>query len=223
MNRVRRKTGKKAKLLLTLLTALLALTWWLIRQTPEFVIAGLANPAELQTLGERGANSRLNQIIFQLHAAGQQGRNPTNVLAVALWPVYRDEARRGLVQAGLLRNLVIAQRLGLLTVEHQNLEHLQHGRAPIITMGPCTGERTEVDHIVPRSLAPEVDNELGNLELMPASLNRKKSDRVGTRQVKHAELLFDAGLLTAESMERIHAQARMKPAENSETQLITPR
>ena len=220
---MRRKTGRQAKLFLTILTALLALAGWLVSQTPEFAIAGLADPAELRTLGERGANSRLNQIVFQLHVAEQKGRNPTNVLAMALWPGYRNEAQRDLVQAALLRSLVIAQRLGLLTVKHQNLEQLQRGRAPTITIGPYMGEKTEVDHIVPRSLAPEVDNELGNLELMPESLNRKKSDRVGTRQVKHAELLYNAGLLTAESMDRIRAQARMRPAESDyEPALITP-
>lgn len=221
--RVRRNSGRQAKLFLTILTALLALGWWLISQTPEFAIAGLADPAELRSLGERGANSRLNQIVFQLHAAEQQGRNPTNVLAFALWPGYRNEAHRDLVKSGLLRNLVIAQRLGLFTAEHRNLDQLQRGRAPTIAIGPYTGEKTEVDHIVPRSLAPEVDNELGNLELMPESLNRKKSDRVGARQLKHAELLFNARLLTAESMERIRAQARMKPAESdNKVMLITP-
>jgi hypothetical protein len=221
--RVRRKTGRKAKLLVTVLTALLALTWWLVRQTPEFVIAGLADPTELRTLGERGANSRLNQIVFHLHTAAQQGRNPTNVLAIALWPVYRNESQRDLVQGGLLRNLVIARQLGLLTVDHQNLDQLERGRSATITTGPYKGEKTEVDHIVPRSLAPEVDNELGNLELMPESLNRTKSDRIGTRQVKHAELLFNAGLLTAESMEQIQAQARKKPTEsNHEIPSVTP-
>lgn len=205
---MRFKAGKKAKLFLTILTALVALAWWFIRQTPEFAISELANPTELRSLGERGANSRLNQIVFQLHEAERSGRNLTNVLGVALWSVYRNEAQRDLVQASLLRNLVIAQRLGLLTAAHQNLEQLQRGRSPIITTGPYAGEKTEVDHIVPRSLAPETDNELGNLELMPASLNRKKSNRVTSRQVAHAELLFQAGLLTAESLERVRAQLR---------------
>lgn len=205
---MRFKAGKKAKLFLTILTALLALAWWLIQQTPEFAISELANPAELRSLGERGANSRLNQIVFHLHQAERDGRDLTNVLGIALWSVYRNEAQRDLVQGSLLRNLAIAQRLGLLTTEHQNLEQLQRGRAPTITTGPYAGEKTEVDHIVPRSLAPETDNELGNLELMPASLNRKKSNRVSSRQIEHAELLFKAGLLTAESLERVRNQAR---------------
>jgi hypothetical protein len=210
---MRLKVGKKSKLFLTILTALLALAWWFVRQTPEFAIAGLANPTELQTLGERGANPRLNQIIFWLHEAEQDGDNLTNVLAIALWTVYRNEAQRDLVQSGLLRNFTIARQLGLLTVAQQNLEQLRRGRAPTITAGPYSGEKTEVDHIVPRSLAPETDNELGNLELMPASVNRRKSNRVNSRQVTHAEKLFEAGLLKAESLERVRNQANSMPAE----------
>lgn len=204
---MRFKAGKKAKLFLTFLTALVALAWWFIRQTPEFTISELANPTELRSLGERGANSRLNQIVFRLHEAERNGRNLTNVLGVALWSVYRNEAQRDLVQESLLRNLAIAQRLGLLTDEHQNLEQLRRGRSATITSGPYAGETADVDHIVPRSLAPETDNELGNLELMPASSNRKKSNRVSSRQVTHAELLFKAGLMTAESLERVRGQA----------------
>lgn len=203
---MRFKAGKKAKLFLTILTALLALAWWLIRQTPEFAIANLANPTELRTLGERGANSRLNQIVFWLYDADQAGRNLTNVLATALWTVYRNESQRDLVQSSLLRNFTIARQLGLLTNAHQNLEQLHRGRSPVITSGPYAGEKTEVDHIVPRSIAPETDNELANLELMPASLNRKKSDRVTSRQVAHAEKLFAAGLLRPETLERVRAQ-----------------
>jgi hypothetical protein len=209
---MRLKLGKKSKLVLTILTALLALAWWLVRQTPEFAIADLADPTELRELGERGANPRLNQIIFWLHKAETKGNNLTNVLAIALWTVYRNEVQRDLVQSGLLRNFFIAGQLGLLEAQ-PNLEQLRQGRSATITAGPYAGEKAEVDHIVPRSLAPETDNELGNLELMPASLNRKKSNRVNSRQVTHAERLFEAGLLKAESLERVRNQAKSNPTE----------
>jgi hypothetical protein len=208
---MRRKRGKKPGLLFTLLAAIVALGWWFIQQSPEFVIAGLADPVELRELGERGANPRLNQIVYWLHEAERAGDNPTNVLATALARVYGSAAQRQLVQAGLLRNLSIAHRLGLLTPEHGNLEQLQQGRSATITTGPYAGERTEVDHILPRSLAPEVDNELANLELTPASLNRQKSNRVNERHVSVAEQFFQAGLLTAESRERVRTQAKSNP------------
>jgi hypothetical protein len=209
---MRRKRGKKPGLILTVLMAIAALGWWFLQQSPEFVIAGLADPMELRELGERGANPRLNQIVYWLHEVEHAGDDPTKVLAVALARVYGSAAQRELVQAGLLRNLNIAHRLGLLTPEHGNLEQLKQGRSPTITMGPYAGEKTEVDHILPRSLAPELDNELANLELTPASLNRQKSNRVNERHLSVAEQFYQAGLLTAESRERVRAQARLNPS-----------
>jgi hypothetical protein len=197
---------------MTVLAALVALGWWFVQQSPEFVIAGLADPMEFRELGERGANPRLNQIVYWLHEVEHAGDDPTKVLAVALARVYGSAAQRELVQAGLLRNLNIAHRLGLLTPEHDNLGQLHQGRSPRITMGPYAGEKTEVDHILPRSLAPEVDNELANLELTPASLNRQKSNRVNERHISVAEQFYQAGLLTAESRERVRAQARLNPS-----------
>ena len=43
-------------------------------------------------------------------------------------------------------------------------------------------EIAEVDHIVPVSKAPRFENWIGNLEFMPRTLNRRKSDKMGVRQ-----------------------------------------
>ena len=48
--------------------------------------------------------------------------------------------------------------------------------------GPYAGQIAEVDHIVPLAQAGGIGNELANLELLPATLNRAKSDKVGERQ-----------------------------------------
>jgi hypothetical protein len=100
----------------------------------------------------------------------------------------------------------IADELGLFTPE--NRESLSRGRSAVIAQGPYRGTVAEVDHIVPVSLAPEVGNELANLELMPAPLNRAKSNRVSERQLAHAEALAHAGLLSKTSLDRVRAQAR---------------
>ncbi|MBC8001585.1 MAG: hypothetical protein H7X97_03260, partial [Opitutaceae bacterium] len=65
----------------------------------------------------------------------------------------------------------------------------------------------EIDHIVPYSLAPEIGNELANLEMLPKSLNRQKSNRVNERQLAHARTLLAAGLLTADSFAKVELQA----------------
>jgi hypothetical protein len=116
------------------------------------------------------------------------------------------EPRASLVKAELARNMKIADELGLFTSE--NLDRLRRGHAAIITRGPYTGETVEIDHIVPFSLAPECGNELANLEMLPKTLNRKKSNHVGDRQISHAEKLFDAGLLKNESLEKVRQHSR---------------
>ena len=44
-----------------------------------------------------------------------------------------------------------------------------------------------VDHIVPRSVCPELDKEIANLELLPLEMNRQKKDQVDERQVSPAK------------------------------------
>jgi hypothetical protein len=51
-----------------------------------------------------------------------------------------------------------------------------------------------VDHIIPRSVAPELDNCIANLELMPLRLNQSKGDSIGDRQRSLARKLHSAGL-----------------------------
>jgi hypothetical protein len=80
---------------------------------------------------------------------------------------------------------------------------LRKGNAPTITKGPYAGEIVTGDHIIPRSVCPELDNALYNLEMMPLTLNQRKSAKIGQRQMDLAKrwntdgLLSDAGLKAA--------------------------
>ncbi|MEO8439654.1 MAG: HNH endonuclease signature motif containing protein [Spartobacteria bacterium] len=100
-----------------------------------------------------------------------------------------------LVEAALLRDLDIAGQLSCLTAE--NLDHLRHGRSPIVSCGPYGGEPAEVDHVVPVSVEPELCNEIANLELLPRTLNRRKGARIGERQQDYREELRQADLIEA--------------------------
>tara|TARA_B100001093_G_scaffold131799_1_gene124330 strand:- start:497 stop:850 length:354 start_codon:yes stop_codon:yes gene_type:complete len=77
---------------------------------------------------------------------------------------------------------------------------LRKSNAPTITKGPYAGEIVTGDHIIPRSVCLELDNALYNLEMMPLTLNQKKSAKIGQRQIDLAKrwnqdgLLSDAGL-----------------------------
>ncbi|MCX6882139.1 MAG: hypothetical protein NTV12_06495 [Verrucomicrobia bacterium] len=191
----------KHSFLLGLLILILAAVWQFNPVADVRTVAALIDPVKLAGLGERGANPRLNKLIYWLWHAEQRGLSPESSLSWALWLNGQQEPQAGLVKESLLRNVKIATQLGLL--DAQNLDHLRHGRAAIVRSGPYRGEAVEIDHIVPYSLAPEVGNDLANLEMLPRTLNRRKSNLVNERQLAHAERLHTAGLLTQKSLDQV--------------------
>ncbi|MCW1924478.1 hypothetical protein OKA05_18065 [Luteolibacter arcticus] len=116
---------------------------------------------------------------------------------------YAGTARAREDKEALLRNLTILERLGCLTDD--GMAQLRTGRAPTITRGPYAGDIASVDHIIPRSVAPELDERLYNLEFMPSKLNMRKSDGIGQRQKALAREWAGQGLLSAETAARIAA------------------
>ena len=154
-------------------------------------IRSLTDPVRISTLKDpRACNDRLLKCLYWLSSAQTGGQAPAAVLEGSLAP----QARREMVKEALLRNLVIASRLGLLTPD--NLEFLRRGKSPVIKTGPYTGEIAEVDHILPVAKFPHFARSFWNLELMPKTLNRKKSDTVGQRQL---DLLKRVNALDASS------------------------
>ena len=179
-------------------------------ETCVTAIASQSDPAKLATLGSRAANPRLKRIMYYLAAARAGGADPGDVIDQAQRANGSAGTRRApLVKASLLRNLKICDGLAML-VDAENLAKLRRGNAPIARRGPYTGQIAEVDHIVPLAEAPEVGNELANLEMLPATLNRAKSDKVGERQLALAKKFHDAGLLSDAALASI--QARFVPS-----------
>lgn len=164
-------------------------------------LAEQGDPAKLATLGKRGANPRINRIVFHLHQARQSGTAPD----AALDQAFRQNGTTGLVavlsKETQLLNYQHAQDWGLLTPE--NLAALKTGEAPVITRGSHAGQETDVDHIVPVSLAPEAGNSLANLELLPSSVNRAKGARVSWRVVEFAGRLQEAGIIRNDTLTRV--------------------
>ena len=137
--------------------------------------------------------------------ARQQGQKPDAVLDKALAGKMSGGAAR-LTKAGLLRNLDIAEKLGCLDAD--GLAEMRKGNAPTVRRGPYIGDQLSVDHIIPRSLAPELDNVIANLELMPQRMNAGKGNRATERQVSHARVLHRAGLLSQAGLKTVQAAAR---------------
>lgn len=159
------------------------------------------NPAKLATLGERGANRRVNRIIFYLHQANQSGTSPRNALEWAFTQNGTAGLAATLTMETQLLNYDHAVNWGLLTED--NLVKLKHGKAPTITKGRYQGQATDVDHIIPISLAPEAGNSLANLEIQPSSVNRSKGASVGLREMMFARRLHEAGIIKARTLSAV--------------------
>jgi hypothetical protein len=143
-------------------------------------LVGVLDPAKLDTLNskravnsKRAATPRLRKACYWLHTTS----NPAEAIKRAqIQNRSHGTPRAQETASALLRNLTILERLGCLTPE--GLEKLRRGNAPTISKGPYAGELATVDHIIPRSVCPELDNKLFNLEFMPDSINRRKSDKI---------------------------------------------
>lgn len=162
-------------------------------------IAAQTDPKRLSSLkGTRAANSRLQRCVYWLAYAEKQGQEPASVLDTsAKINMTAGSPYASFIRWGLLNNLKIAHELGLLTKDGMN--EMRRGKSATITLGQFTGQEATVDHVIPLSVCPELDNQVLNLELLPASLNSSKKDKVGTRQVTFAKELNDAGLLSDEA------------------------
>lgn len=184
--------------------AFLAFVLWLLplatgvcQDAAVTAIAALTDPAKLATLsGERVANPRLLKCVYWLYVASERGHAPDSAIDVAQTITHSTGARAALVKDELLRNLDIAEKLGCLTDD--NLRKLRHGHSPTVTLGPYAGEPAEVDHIIPIALAPELGKEFANLELLPRTVNRKKSAKMGQRQRDYALKFKDAGMISVD-------------------------
>src|SRR5437667_3855775 len=111
-----------------------------------------------------------------------------------------------LTQAAMVRNLVIAERLGC--SDEAGLTEMRNGRGPTIRRGPYAGEPCSVDHIIPLKVAPELDHVIANLELMPLRLNERKNSKIGQRQRSLARKLNEAGLLSDAGLKAVLAIRR---------------
>ena len=197
-----------AALVRTLLPSLLVLFLWcsgvLAGVDDDYAerIAPLVHPAHLATLSARGANPRIQKVVYWLEMARRDKSEPAKVLSLALAKVgMTNELAAELTRDSLLRNHKIAGQLGCF--DESGLDEMRRGRSPTVRKGPYAGQALSVDHIIPRSVAPELDNVLANLELLPLKLNQSKSDKVGQRQRTLAESFHRAGLLSEEGFRAV--------------------
>ena len=171
--------------------------------TAAVAIASQTDPAKLATLkGEGVANPRLQKCVYWLACAEEQGEKPEAVLdESAKLNKTTGTPYAGFVSWGLLENLKIAKELGLLTPE--GMAELKRGKSATITKGQYAGQEAEADLVIPKAVCPELQNQVMNLELLPASLNRANSNRVTDRAKVFAKELYDAKLLSGEGWTKV--------------------
>lgn len=196
------------KLLLPLLLA--AASCLAAPATPAAAIAAQTDPAKLATLkGERAANPRLQRCVYWLATAEAEGQEPGAVLdAAAKLNGTAGTPYAGFVRWGLLENLRLAKELGILGPE--GMAELRRGKSATITKGANTGDQAEADHVIPRAVCPELQNQVLNLELLPGKLNRIKSDHVGERALNFGKELYEAKLLSESGWEALKRAGGLK-------------
>ena len=166
------------------------------------IIAALIDPSKLATLGERGANPRIQKCVYWLAAARTDGKKPSAVLDSAIKQAgYTNKQAVKLTKAALLRNLDIAEKLGCL--DEDGLKEMRNGKSPTVRKGPYKGDQLSVDHIIPKAVCPELDKVIANLELMPLRMNESKNAKIGSRQRSLAKQLHAAGLLSASGLNEV--------------------
>ena len=171
--------------------------------TAAVAIAAQTDPAKLATLkSERAANPRLQKCVYWLACAEEQGEKPETVLdESAKLNKAAGTPYAGFVSWGLLENLKIAKELGLLTPE--GMAELKQGKPATITKGQYSGQKAEADGVIPKAVCPELQNQVMNLELIPASLKRAKNDKVTDRAKVFAKELYEAKLLSEEGWQKV--------------------
>jgi hypothetical protein len=169
-------------------------------------ISSLVDPAKLTTLDARGANPRVEKYVALLAEAKADGVAPKKLAAKAVALVGMKGKAGKLTVEAMVRNLVIAERLGCL--DPDGLREMHRGQAPTVNRGPYRGEKLSVDHIIPRAVVPELDNVIANLELMPLNLNEGKNAKIGARQLDLARKLHKAGLLSSEGLTAVEQKGK---------------
>jgi hypothetical protein len=113
------------------------------------------------------------------------------------------------IKDALFLGYIKAENYGLFT--SAGLEELKQGKSATINEGEYAGQEATADHYIPRSVCPELDNQIFNLRLCPASVNSSKGDRVRKSQVEGAEYFHKNGLLSDKGLEAVKKAYEKEP------------
>ena len=175
------------------------------KTTAEEAIASLTDPKKLATLkGERAVNPRFQKCIWYLSQM-TINRDPAVVIDKAMeLNKTAGTAYAKAVKRALMEGLYAHNKYGGVGSFEGNQE-MKQGKSATITKGEYAGQEATADHYIPLSVCPELQNQIFNLQLLPASLNSSKGNKVEAEQVRFAEGLNKDGLLSAEGLEAVRS------------------
>ena len=192
--------------------------------TPAKAIASLTDPKKLATLkGERASNPRLQKCLYwiEVDQRTEGGLRFYGLINRSLeLNGEKDTPYGNAIMGSLYGNFLEANKMGLFTSEGMN--ELRQGKSATITKGEYVGQEATADHYIPRSVCPELDNQIYNLLLLPSKLNSSKGDKVDKKQMNYAKELNEKGLLSAEGLEAVkkayEKEASAQPPQTAESE-----
>ena len=178
-------------------------------QTPDEIarqiLAPLLDPAKVATLkGDRPANPRLYKVLFWLETARERGGDVGTVIGTAQDTAgYAGSAGAIADAMAVTWNRKKLEDFGCFTAE--GMAKMRKVGSPVITKGEHAGDIIALDHILPRSVVPELAARFFNLEALPARVNLEKSDKIGKRELDLARRWNRSGLLSAPGLLAVEA------------------
>jgi len=176
-------------------------------ETPEGIateiLAPLLDPVKVATLkGDRPANARLYKVLYWLETARKAGGDVGTVIDTAQKTAgYAGSIGAKADKQAILWSRTNLEKWGCFTPEGN--EKLRKGGSPQITKGEHAGDSIALDHVLPRSLVPELAARFYNLEAIPSKENLRKSSKITAREIALARRWQREGLLTAEGLKAV--------------------
>ncbi len=200
--------------LLPLVVALIFPSCAVARDRPESpqaiateILAPLLDPVKVATLkGDRPANTRLYKVLYWLETARRAGGDVSEVLDAAQTTAhYAGTPGARADKITISSNRQNLEDFGCFTPA--GMAKLRKGGSPAITRGPHAGDTVALDHVLPRSIVPELAARFYNLEAIGASANLAKSAKITERELALARRWHREGLLSTAGLEAVEAVA----------------
>ena len=149
----------------------------------------------------------INRCVYTLAFAEEQSANPETIIDLAIKSNGISETPfGGFLKWGLLENLRLAREFGLTTPEA--MAALRAGESAIITKGEYTGQTAVAHTVIPKVFAPELENNIINLELGPSKQKAHKSGFIDKRQITFARELYQTKMITDAQLKALEDSAK---------------